>query len=275
MPNQRHEANENATFYSRLLLNSLERHRRVIRWNWNRSVAKGKLKPNESHWAHRQAHHVHVNHNAHAWQPNSMLAFGHKIPDTEVSHMGFEWEITSEFIELCASGSSTLPRATSRSVEQETGGRGDKVTAATSSTSLYDNVSAGNQGIYAISKLKQFEWTLKMISLILLVDAISRQTKSQETSTMTTTNSGTITTPLLGSGQNHVGSQICQDDAPSLKQEETSKSEGTQAGGTLQHSNTLASTKSTSTGNGARTKDYSDEMVCKIVIRLYDIGRIY
>lgn len=91
---------------------------------------------------------------------------------------------------------------------------------------------------------------------------MSRQTKSQETSTMTTTNSGTITTPMMGGGQNHVGSQICQDDAPSLKQEETSKSEGTQAGGTLQHTNTLASTKSTSTGNGARTKDYSDEMVC-------------
>lgn len=75
------------------------------------------------------------------------------------------------------------------------------------------------------------------------------------------TNSGTITTPLVVGGQNHVGSQICQDDAPSLKAEETSKSEGTQAGGTLQHSNTLGSTKSTSTGNGARTKDYSDEMV--------------
>lgn len=99
------------------------------------------------------------------------------------------------------------------------------------------------------------------ISFLPKTDAISRQTKSQETSTMTTTNSGTLTTPLIGSGQNHVGSQICQDDAPSLKQEETSKSEGTQAGGTLQHSNSLASTKSTSTGIGGRTKDYSDEMV--------------
>ena len=86
---------------------------------------------------------------------------------------------------------------------------------------------------------------------------LSRQTKSQETSTMTTTNSGTITTPLVGSGQNHVGSQISQDDAPVHhgKMEETSKSEGTQAGGTLQHSN------KTSTGTGTRTKDYNDEMV--------------
>lgn len=89
---------------------------------------------------------------------------------------------------------------------------------------------------------------------------LSRQTKSQETSTMTTTNSGSITTPLVGSGQNHVGSQISQDDAPVHhgKMEETSKSEGTQAGGTLQHSN--IGTK-TSTGTGTRTKDYNDEMV--------------
>lgn len=41
-------------------------------------------------------------------------------------------------------GSSTLPRATTRGTETD-GMRGDKVTAATSSTSLYDNVSAGNQ----------------------------------------------------------------------------------------------------------------------------------
>lgn len=77
---------------------------------------------------------------------------------------------------------------------------------------------------------------------------------------MTTTNSGAISTPLTGSGQNHVGSQISQDDAPVHKIEETSKSEGTQAGGTLQHTN-IASTKSTSTGTGTRTKDYNDEMV--------------
>lgn len=83
---------------------------------------------------------------------------------------------------------------------------------------------------------------------------ISRQTKSQETSTMTNTNSG-------GSGQNHVGSQIGQDDVPGHKSEETSKSEGTQAGGTLQHSNSMASTKSTSIGTGTRSKDYNDEMV--------------
>ena len=68
-----------------------------------------------------------------------------------------------------------------------------------------------------------------------------------------TTNSGTTT------GQSHVGSQIGQDDAPT-KNEETSKSEGTQAGGTLQMNN-AASIKTTSTGTGTRTKDYNDEMV--------------
>lgn len=86
---------------------------------------------------------------------------------------------------------------------------------------------------------------------------LSRQTKSQETSTMT--NSGTITASMIGSGQNHVGSQISQDDAPVHKIEETSKSEGTQAGGTLQHTN-IGSNK-TSTGTGTRTKDYNVEMV--------------
>lgn len=80
---------------------------------------------------------------------------------------------------------------------------------------------------------------------------------------MTSSNSGAIS---ANTGQNHVGSQIGQDDVPNLKTEETSKSEGTQAGGTLQHhSANTASTKSTSTGTGTRTKDYNDEMVCRNV----------
>lgn len=60
--------------------------------------------------------------------------------------------------------------------------------------------------------------------------------------------------------QNHVGSQIGQDDAPSMKPEETSKSEGTQAGGTLSQGNNVTS-KSTSIGTGTRTKDYNEDMV--------------
>lgn len=67
------------------------------------------------------------------------------------------------------------------------------------------------------------------------------------------------------SGQNHVGSQIGQDDAPSSKTEETSKSEGVQAGGTLQQTN-AASSKSTSTGTGTRGKDYNEEMVYYFIL---------
>lgn len=72
-------------------------------------------------------------------------------------------------------------------------------------------------------------------------------------------NAATLTNQSAGS-QNHVGSQIGQDDVPSMKSEETSKSEGTQAGGTLQ-ANQTASSKSTSTGTGTRTKEYNEEMV--------------
>lgn len=84
---------------------------------------------------------------------------------------------------------------------------------------------------------------------------IARQTKSQETSTMTS--SGTITTPSVGPGQNHVGSQIGQDDVQLLNVEETSKSEGTQAGGTLQHSGHGISKAST----GSRVRDFVSDKV--------------
>lgn len=54
---------------------------------------------------------------------------------------------------LCNIGSSTLPRAQTRATDTE--GRTDKVTAATSSTSLYDNVGStqttATQGILLIA----------------------------------------------------------------------------------------------------------------------------
>ncbi|XP_055627876.1 protein still life, isoform SIF type 1 isoform X1 [Toxorhynchites rutilus septentrionalis] len=140
-------------------------------------------------------------------------------------------------------GSSTLPRATNRATETDTL-RNEKIATATSSTSLYDNVGANTTQGTAINTQ----------------DTASRQTKSQETSTMT--NVGTATSSSVT--QNHVGSQIGQDEANSNKGtgqrpgEETSKSEGTQAGGTLQQ--TERSTKTTSTGTGTRTKDFSDDM---------------
>nr|XP_029735063.1 protein still life, isoform SIF type 1-like isoform X3 [Aedes albopictus] len=140
-------------------------------------------------------------------------------------------------------GSSTLPRATNRATETETL-RSEKIATATSSTSLYDNVGANTTQGTAINTQ----------------ETGNRQTKSQETSTMTNVGTGTSSAVT----QNHVGSQISQDEANSnmgtgqRSGEETSKSEGTQAGGTLQQ--TERSTKTTSTGTGTRTKDFSDDM---------------
>lgn len=73
------------------------------------------------------------------------------------------------------------------------------------------------------------------------------------------TNATTITASV--GTQNHVASQIGQDDNSQMTQrtEESSKSEGTQAGGTLQQTLT-PTTKTASTGTITRSKDYNDEM---------------
>lgn len=118
------------------------------------------------------------------------------------------------------------------------------------------------------------------------VDTLVRQTKSQETNTMSSaSNTGTLTNS--NSNQNHVGSQSGQEEVPSMKGgtgqscgsggnggggggggandgEELCKSEGTQVGGTLhqqqqQQTGGSASTKNSSTAS--RTKEYNDEMV--------------
>jgi hypothetical protein len=63
--------------------------------------------------------------------------------------------------------------------------------------------------------------------------------------------------------QNHVGLQINQDDAndkQTQRSEETSKSEGTQAGGTLQHQKSSVK-QSISTGTGTRSKDYNENIM--------------
>ncbi|KAG8338480.1 hypothetical protein J6590_000149 [Homalodisca vitripennis] len=102
-------------------------------------------------------------------------------------------------------GSSTLPRAQSR-VSDVADGRvstlGDKVTAATSSTSLYDNVSGREANKPAA--------------------AGNRQTRDRETSTPggKLNNSNHATTQVPAQSQTEEG-------------QETSKSEGTQAGGTV------------------------------------------
>lgn len=68
----------------------------------------------------------------------------------------------------------------------------------------------------------------------------------------------TITTSV--STQNHVGSQVGQESSKQKMQdhEETSKSEGTQAGGTLQNSH--GHSKTMSQGTATRVRDYSEEM---------------
>jgi hypothetical protein len=68
-------------------------------------------------------------------------------------------------------------------------------------------------------------------------------------------------TASVGTQQNHIGLQISQDDAndkQTQRSEETSKSEGTQAGGTLQHQK---SKSSISTGTGTRSKDYNENIM--------------
>jgi T-lymphoma invasion and metastasis-inducing protein 1 len=66
-------------------------------------------------------------------------------------------------------------------------------------------------------------------------------------------------TASIGIQQNHIGLQIGQDDSDdkqSHHREETSKSEGTQAGGSLGHQKSK-----TSTGTGTRSKDYNENIM--------------
>lgn len=88
----------------------------------------------------------------------------------------------------------------------------------------------------------------------IFLDTLQRQ--KSDTSTMTVTAS-------VGTQQNHVGLQINQDDSndkQTQRSEETCKSEGTQAGGTLQHQKQNVKT-SISTGTGTRSKDYNENIM--------------
>lgn len=70
-------------------------------------------------------------------------------------------------------------------------------------------------------------------------------------------------TASVGTQQNHIGLQISHDDSndkQTQRSEETSKSEGTQAGGTLQHQKQSVKT-SISTGTGTRSKDYNENIM--------------
>ena len=99
--------------------------------------------------------------------------------------------------------------------------------------------------------------------LFIILDTLQRQ--KSDTSTMT--NICTVTASV-GTQQNHVGLQSNQDDLNDKQTqrsqgEETSKSEGTQAGGTLQHQKTQ---KSISTGTGTRSKDYNENVMHELQI---------
>ncbi|XP_060516827.1 protein still life, isoform SIF type 1 isoform X3 [Cylas formicarius] len=131
-------------------------------------------------------------------------------------------------------GSSTLPRATTRASDSET--RTEKVAAATSSTSLYDNVGASQAATTQATKGTQREGSQ------------TRQTRDRgvqpqsDTSTMTSNANPVPKTVTASVGtENNIGSQISQTETQS-QTTESQKSEGTQAGGTL-----APTTKSSST----------------------------
>lgn len=152
---------------------------------------------------------------------NSKL-FGLRNIELKLERLKFEFKFP---------GSSTLPRTTTRT-DSESGRAGDKVAAATSSTSLYDNVATSNSQTGGVTTASGGQTTDG-------AGTGQRPVKS-ETGTMTSTE------PMSTSvgTQNHVGSQS-QEDGSTLQRQETSKSEGTQAGGTLQQSH--KSTTSTGT----------------------------
>ncbi|GLV41393.1 hypothetical protein CBL_06623 [Carabus blaptoides fortunei] len=139
-------------------------------------------------------------------------------------------------------GSSTLPRATTRATDTEN--RTEKVTAATSSTSLYDNVGSGTGTSTGQGAQREGSQTRQTRDR-------GTQQQSQETSTMTSnTSTGPKTVTASVGTQNNVGSQVSQTETQTQQNQhtqstESSKSEGTQAGGTLQQTNTKSSSTST------------------------------
>ncbi|XP_018324998.1 protein still life, isoform SIF type 1 [Agrilus planipennis] len=141
-------------------------------------------------------------------------------------------------------GSSTLPRAQTRSTDTET--RTEKVTAATSSTSLYDNVGATTQTVTTQASTKPAQ---REGSQIKQTRDRGVPQQSQETSTMTSnTATGPKTVTASIGTQNNVGSQAAQTESPPQTQStetEKSKSEAIQAGGTLQPPTTRTSSTST------------------------------
>ncbi|XP_050342458.1 protein still life, isoform SIF type 1 isoform X4 [Nymphalis io] len=145
--------------------------------------------------------------------------------------------------------SSTLPRTTTRAIETDAGanaaGRSDKVAAATSSTSLYDNVSSSQPANQAPPKpaARQTE-----------TQPPTRPPKSQETSTMTTNTSTApkTVTASVGTHGTNTNEESQTNNGQTTQHGQDLKSEGIQAGGTL--------TSSKSSGTSTRSKDHLQHM---------------
>ncbi|XP_030373133.1 protein still life, isoform SIF type 1 isoform X8 [Scaptodrosophila lebanonensis] len=153
-------------------------------------------------------------------------------------------------------GSSTLPRNVgSHRITDVDGQQQGKVVSAVSSTSLYDNVASGG-GSSGVGQ-----------GMTGGADTLPRQMKGNQDGALVanagvnTNAPGVIVTGVgAGSsdmcGQNHVGSQVGQDDGGACQMDmDLSKSEGTQVGGGL-HQSVGTSNKST----GTRNKDFNDDM---------------
>ncbi|XP_038210921.1 protein still life, isoform SIF type 1 [Zerene cesonia] len=134
--------------------------------------------------------------------------------------------------------SSTLPRTTTRAIETDASaagaGRSEKVAAATSSTSLYDNVASTQPTAQQPPKpaARQSD-----------TQPPARPPKSQETSTMTT-NTSTAPKTVTASVGTH-GTSTAEDTAQANtgttnQHGQDLKSEGVQAGGTLTSSKSSA-----------------------------------
>ncbi|CAK1604221.1 unnamed protein product [Parnassius mnemosyne] len=158
--------------------------------------------------------------------------------------------------------SSTLPRTTARAMETDaadasgTANRSEKVAAATSSTSLYDNVTNSQPTTQQPPKpaARQTE-----------SQPPARPPKSQETSTMTTNTSTapkTVTVSVGTHGTNtNDETQGTTGGGTTTQHSQDLKSEGVQAGGTL----TTSKSSSTSTRSGKehlqhmpKSVDYGD-----------------
>ncbi|XP_026485958.2 protein still life, isoform SIF type 1 isoform X3 [Vanessa tameamea] len=145
--------------------------------------------------------------------------------------------------------SSTLPRTTTRAIETDAGasaaGRSDKVAAATSSTSLYDNVTSSQPANQAPPKPAARQTDTQ---------PPTRPPKSQETSTMTTNTSTApkTVTASVGTHGTNTNEESQTNNGQTTQHGQDLKSEGVQAGGTL--------TSSKSSGTSTRSKDHLQHM---------------